>query len=259
MRLSDLSHDSSDDEIDLDFDYWERDRLESLAEQLRIKWGNAPTPQDLADEEWEEIAEVSSLPVGVTCSLKVAVEEEFNRDLTRLDGPLMVGSGNSPESRLVCTYHRIKFILQLFSTPLDELWLADDVEYKTVVVSPHNDLDRDLPRCVEFVRQAMDGLEQGSILVCCSNGQSRSAVVAIAYWMQHCDPTHSLAAGISWYQERRAGLELDDALRDTLEKYELTAQVMDSPGKRKLMIGSPESPGKKARDQVCADIEEFKL
>lgn len=44
---------------------------------------------------------------------------------------------------------------QLFSTPLDELWVNDDVEYETVVVSPHNDLDRDLPRCVEFVRAVL--------------------------------------------------------------------------------------------------------
>lgn len=105
----------------------------------------------------------------------------------------------------------------------------------------------------------MDELQQGAILICCRDGNSRSAAVAIAYWLQHCDPEHSLAQGIAWFEGRRKSLALDDALKETLEKHEMVVQVQDSPGKRKLGMGSPESPGKKVREQVCASIEEFKL
>eukprot|EP00658_Telonema_sp_P-2_P026330 TRINITY_DN20621_c0_g1_i8.p1 TRINITY_DN20621_c0_g1~~TRINITY_DN20621_c0_g1_i8.p1 ORF type:complete len:172 (-),score=33.61 TRINITY_DN20621_c0_g1_i8:492-1007(-) len=171
----------------------------------------------------------------------------------------MIGTGNSAESRLVCRYHGIKYILQLFSTCIDELWSEDGVDYKTVVVSPHNDLDRDLAGCIQFIRQAMDELQEGSVLVCCNDGNSRSAAVILAYWLQYSDPDHSLQAAIEWYNQRRQGLTLDEGLTHLLEKYEMMAQVQDSPGKRKLMVGSPASPGKKIREQVCANISEFKL
>ena len=43
--------------------------------------------------------------------MECAVTQEFNRDLTRLADYIFIGDAGSCESRLVCNFHQIGYIL----------------------------------------------------------------------------------------------------------------------------------------------------
>lgn len=248
---------SSDDEIDLDFDFWERPRLEQLSQALQTRLNGSTDTTRIND--WEHIAKSLNLPAAVANSLECGVAQEFRRDLSKLTEYVFVGDAGSCESRLACNYHNVGYILQLFSHPQDHLWQEDEVGYKTVVLSAGKSVfGQELPSCVRFVQRAVE--EQSPVLICCPDGNTWSSAVALAYWMLVEDPSHSLAGACDWYSKHRIGLCID-AAREALEDYEASiAKAPFSPGgKRKLMPGSPESPGKKAANAAAEQIEEFVL
>ena len=55
--------DSSAEELDLEFDFWEKAKLETLIAQLSAKWGGR-VPVPLQESDWKEIATA----VGLTAA-----------------------------------------------------------------------------------------------------------------------------------------------------------------------------------------------
>eukprot|EP00656_Telonema_subtile_P019482 TRINITY_DN2071_c0_g1_i3.p1 TRINITY_DN2071_c0_g1~~TRINITY_DN2071_c0_g1_i3.p1 ORF type:complete len:143 (+),score=37.99 TRINITY_DN2071_c0_g1_i3:531-959(+) len=142
---------------------------------------------------------------------------------------------------------------------MDELWAKDGVQYKTVVVQTGADLGRELDACVNFLAEGVQAGDQ--VLVCCPDGNSRSAAVAMAYWM--CGhPSEGVAQAKAWYRGQRRGLELGEGLYEMLEEHQ-NALGASSGAKRSTLPGAcpdtPETPGKKAATAAAAEIEEIKL
>lgn len=259
----------SDEDLDLEFDFWPQPRLEKLIEGLRSKWANnmcAP----MSPKDWEAMASAAELSPSNGPDLERAVLQEFTADnLHRIEYPdgawLYLGASDASESRLCCQYHGIQHILNIFSHEVDALWAADGINYMTVVVGPHNDLHSDLTEALRFVGHGLAD-SGGRLLLCVSAGSGCGDAVAMAQYMQ-TETGHSLEEAKAWYIMQRPGFDMDalDAeLTRTLEHHETMLSIMQEKGasgegKRLTEPGSPESPGKRVRQEVCDQIEEFTL
>eukprot|EP00658_Telonema_sp_P-2_P084676 TRINITY_DN9465_c0_g1_i1.p1 TRINITY_DN9465_c0_g1~~TRINITY_DN9465_c0_g1_i1.p1 ORF type:complete len:111 (-),score=38.24 TRINITY_DN9465_c0_g1_i1:165-497(-) len=103
---------SSDDEKpDMEFDYWPTPQLEELCSGLHACWDGAMVA--LTPNQWRDLAVRAGLPEESGEELQSAVLEEFERDISSLEGNVMIGDGSASESRLVAMFHKIKHILYL--------------------------------------------------------------------------------------------------------------------------------------------------
>lgn len=254
--------DYSAEELDLEFDFWEKAKLETLIAQLSAKWGGR-VPVPLQESDWKEIATAVGLTAAEGPQLQSAIEEEFDRELTPLQfsegSHGFIGSTCTAESRLFCLFHGLSDIMYVYSHEVDPLWAADGINYKTVVIGPHNDLVAGLPSCLEFVTDSTD-----NVLLCSSSGSGWATVICLAHHMALDGPGHALEDSFVWLSTQRPSFEtseLDAEMTQALEHHEMCLHLKQegSPGKHKNAPGSPESPGKRVRAEVMEQIDDFSL
>lgn len=118
----------------------------------------------------------------------------------------------------------ITHILTLLDRPLPQS-CTGDFTYKFVYaldMEIHN-LLHNLEECLEFMQK---GMEEGSVLVHCAAGASRSATVVIAYIMR---TRHlSLEEALQFVRERRPIVGPNDGFMEQLELYEKMGCRVDS-------------------------------
>jgi len=157
-------------------------------------------------------------------ALALQVLREFNCDIqplfTSVDGKsatrrpchLLIGSLTGAQSRLVVIFYNIRKVLQLFSTPVDELWRQDGVTYKTLVLDAENELFPSLDECMDFIGPSRSGNGipgPDSTLVCCGTGIRRSAALVTAYLMYlDVDGGHSCSGAITALREQRPSIDI---------------------------------------------------
>ena len=201
------------------------------------------------------------------------VLREFNRDIqplfTSVDGQgnqghasrrpchLLIGALTGAQSRLVVIYYNIKKILQLFASPVDELWTADGVTYKTMVLDSGNELFPLLDECMEFIGPSRSGNGipgPDSTLVCCGTGIRRSAALVTAYLM-YLDEEHghSCSRAMETLKEQRPSIDVGggsaemiggngQGLMEALQLWEWCLVAQEAAGRQDLPAPEGDPP-----------------
>jgi len=148
------------------------------------------------------------------------------------------------------------FCRQLFGAPVDELWSADGVQYKTIVLGANNELFPMLDECIEFMgpSRTNGGVGTESILVCCGTGIRRSAALVAAYYM-HLDESggHSVNEAIERVQQQRPSVDIaggsmemvggnGEGLIEALKMWEWCLMAKDSAGRQEVHAPEGEPP-----------------
>jgi len=173
-----------------EFDAWTTDKMCRTIEAIHEFAKSEDEVINSADDQWLEVGRVAELSPG---GLRAAVIKELtsaaiqrihtsDECATAVQGEMHVGTLLSAENRLAVHFYKIRKILTLFSSSVDQTWTTDDVEYKEVILGPDNQIGPEIDACVEYVG-AGPRYGQANVLVCCGTGIRRSPCVCAAYLM----------------------------------------------------------------------------
>lgn len=173
-----------------EFESWTCLRLQRTVEAIHTFATTEEEVNGSTDDQWTEVASVAELEPGelrkaVTKELASACVQRIHTSdecATAVQGQMLLGTLLSADNRLALHFHKIRKILTLFSSSVDQTWKDDEIEYKEVILGPANHIGPHIDGCVDFVGK---GHRYGgvNVLVCCGTGIRRSACVCTAYLM----------------------------------------------------------------------------
>jgi len=149
---------------------------------------------------------------------------------------------------MVVAFHDIARIVSLFSNTMDSLWVDDGVEYKSVVIGVHDDVTACLQEAVSYIASSSD-----DILITCATGNLHSAAsICALHMMNEREP--SAVTSEAWLRGHRSTITIQDDI-DLWKAVQLYEGIVGRP----IPHDSPESPGKKMRQEVMENIDELSL
>ena len=152
---------------------------------------------------------------------------------------------------MVAAFHDITRIVSLFSTTVDALWQDDGIEYKSVVIAVEDDVVTSLQQAVDFIAASSDNV----LVVDASGNLHAAAAICALHLMNQAEPRSAIASE-AWLKAQRSTITIqdDETLWKAVEMYE---GVLGT--KRPVPPDSPQSPGKKVRQEVMEHIDELSL